>query len=154
MTWSIIIALIVIGLLFLILEILVIPGTGVVGILGFALLVFAIYSTYASKGASAGHIALSGTVVLSLVSIIISIRAKTWDKMMLKSKIDSKVNKIDVDKIHVGDEGISISRIAPMGKARFSEEYFEVTSTGDFIDQNCPLVITKIEGTKIFVKLK
>jgi membrane-bound ClpP family serine protease len=41
-----------------------------------------------------------------------------------------------------------------MGKARFNEDYFEVTSYSGYIEPNMPVVIVSIEGNKIIVKIK
>jgi membrane-bound ClpP family serine protease len=72
---------------------------------------------------------------------------------MLETEIDSKVNVPDTN-LAVGMEGQSISRLAPAGKAVFNNTTEEVFSQQDFIDENQQVVITKIEGNKIIVKLK
>ena len=41
-----------------------------------------------------------------------------------------------------------------MGKALIHGEYYEVSTTGDFIDQQTEVVITRIEHNKIIVKRK
>ena len=152
MTWSIIAVLIIIGLLLLVLEILVIPGTGIVGVLGFGCLAFAIYSTYTHFGNIAGHITVGSTALLQFIGIYLSIRSNTWKKLALKSEIKSKVNIIDEKVIHVGDTGKTISRLAPAGKARINEELFEVHTMGFFVDENTEVEVIKIDGSKVYVK--
>jgi membrane-bound ClpP family serine protease len=71
---------------------------------------------------------------------------------MLKTEIDSKVNVPDLT-ITVGMEGKTVSRLAPAGKAIFEGISEEVFSQNDFIDENQRVIITKIEGSKIIVKL-
>ncbi len=153
MSWTIIIILILVGLLFLILEVVVIPGTTVVGFVGFALMVFAVWQTYIVYGSTSGHLILGGTVLISLVGLRFALRSKTWDKVMLKSNIDSKANIIPEGSIKVGDVGTSVSRIVPTGKAIFKDEYFEVCSSGEFIDPGHEIEVVKIEHNKIFVKI-
>jgi membrane-bound ClpP family serine protease len=72
---------------------------------------------------------------------------------MLETEIDSKVNVPDKN-IVVGMEGKTISRLAPGGKAIFETSAEEVFSQQEFIDENQQVVVTKIEGNKIIVKLK
>jgi len=72
---------------------------------------------------------------------------------MLEAEIDSKVNVPDKN-ISAGMEGKTISRLAPAGKAIFGNSTEEVFSQQDFIDENQQVIITKIEGSKIIVKLK
>jgi membrane-bound ClpP family serine protease len=153
MNWTIILLLLVAGLILLLLEILVVPGTTVVGILGFALVAFGIYESYAVYGALAGHLTLAISLVISVVSIYFSLKSRTWKKAMLQDQITGKVNQLDGD-VKPGDIGKSISRLAPSGKADFEGKYMEVHSMGDFIDHQKEIVIVKIEDNKIFVKLK
>jgi membrane-bound ClpP family serine protease len=152
MSWTIIAVLIIIGLTFIVLEILVIPGQGVAGIIGLIIMAVGIWQTYAVYGTTSGHIVLGASFVASVVSLIFSLRSKTWKKMMLKSEINGRVNEIDAGKIKQGDTGKSISRLVPAGKALFGDEYFEVHTYGTFIDQNTEIEVVKIENNKIFVK--
>ena len=72
---------------------------------------------------------------------------------MLETEIDSKVNVPDTN-LTVGMEGKTISRLAPAGKAAFETGTEEVFSQHEFVDENQQIIITKIEGNKIIVKLK
>ena len=150
--WTIIIILILVGILMLLLEVLVIPGAGVAGIIGFALMVAGIWLSFSREGTQEGYITLAVTVVLNLVIILLALRSKTWKKAMLSTSIDSKVRTIDLQKIHIGDKGKTISRCAPMGKAIFNDTFYEVSSYSDFIDQEQDIEIMKISGNKIFIK--
>lgn len=154
MSWLLIAVFILLGLAFLVLELLVIPGVGFAGVVGFALISVAIWQTYAHYGAMAGHLVLAGTFFLTLATLVLSLRSKTWKKISLSDEINSKVNLVDEGKIKAGDEGITSSRLAPMGKAIINGEFYEVSSSGAFIDQQTKIVVEKIDKNKIYVKLK
>ena len=154
MTWTIIAVLIIVGFLFLLLEILVLPGTNIAGILGFVLIGIGVWQAYAVYGGTAGTITLGGTMVLSVLFLYYALKSKTWKKASLKKEITSKVNVIDTDNIKVGDQGITISRINPMGKAKINNEYFEVSSSGGFIDENTEIEVTHLNHNKITIKSK
>ena len=62
MFWLVIVILILIGLAFLLLEILVIPGTGIAGIIGFIILGIGVWQGYVYYGTIAGHWVLAGTI--------------------------------------------------------------------------------------------
>lgn len=153
MNIGLIIVLILLGLVLLILEVLVIPG-GIVGIIGCLMIIGGIVGSYVEYGIMIGNITLVATIVVCIVVIVLTLRTKTWRKLMLKTNIDSKVNEIDESKIQIGVEGVALSRLAPMGKGKFNGEVVEVSSTHGFIDVNSPIVVTGIEGNKVFVKLK
>ena len=153
MSWTVIIVLILVGLLFLLLEALVIPGTTIVGVIGFVLIAIGVWQSYAIHGAVVGNIVLLSTVLLSVVVLILALRSKTWKRIMLHTELDGKTNIVEEESVQVGDVGKTISRLAPMGKAFINNQYFEVTSTGGLIDQETEIRVVKIEGKKIFVKL-
>lgn len=154
MSLTLIVILIVAGLLFILLEILVIPGTTVVGIAGFALMVFAVWEGYHVYGNQTGHLILAATALLTVISGYLAFKSDTWNRLMLKTEISGKVNEIDTEKVHPGDAGKSVSRITPSGKALINGEFFEVHTNGDFIDHEQEIVVTQIFDNKIFVKLK
>lgn len=152
MSWTIILILIVVGLLFLILEILVVPGTTVVGIVGFILMAIGIWQTYAVYGSPEGHYVLAGSVVLTLIALALSLRSKTWNRVMLHEAIAGKTNVYEADKVKIGDVGKTVSRLVPMGKAMINDDYYEVRSSGEYIDPGTEVKVVKIEHNRIFVK--
>lgn len=154
MNWTIIIiTLIVVGVLGLVLEFLLIPG-GVVGVISGLAIIAGIVLTYCEYGTAAGNITLIITVIALLVGLFFLLRSRTWRKFELSTKIDSKVNEIDESKVKVGAVGVTVSRLAPGGKANFDGEVVEVCSSHTFIDENQEVEVLKIEGNKITVKLK
>lgn len=154
MTWTVIGVLILIGIIFIILEILVIPGVAVFGILGFIIILIGVWQTYESYGNTAGHIVLGSSLLLSILALVFSLRSKTWKKMMLNSHIDGKTNIIDEEKIKVGDAGKTTSRLSPAGKAFIGGDFYEVHTQSEFIDPGIEIIVTKIEFNKIYVKQK
>ena len=150
MSWTLIITLICIGLLFVLLEVLVLPG-GIAGIVGGGLVVVGIILAYDNFGAIAGHLTLGGTLLVSVVLVIIAVRSNTWKRLTLNKEIDSRVNEME-EKLEVGDKGKTVSRLAPMGKVDINDNFYEVYTHGEFIDQNEAIEIIKIQDNKIFVK--
>ena len=154
MSLTLIVLLIALGLLLILLEIFVIPGTSIFGIAGGVLIVFSIWQAYSIYGSNRGHIIVIATIAIITASLVIAFKTNTWRRMMLNTNVTGRVNEIEVDKLHIGDTGTAISRISPAGTAIFNDELYEVHTVGDFIDQERELIITKIEDNKIFVKQK
>lgn len=150
--WTVIVILILVGLLLMILEVFVIPGSGVVGIVGMASMIIGIWLAYARQGVEAGHITLGITFVVNIIGLGFALRSKTWKNAMLKTVNSGKVNEIKTGELKVGEVGITISRCAPMGKAEFNNTYYEVSTLSEFIDQKQEIEIIRISGNKIFVK--
>ena len=128
MSWLVILGLILVGIIFLLLEILVVPGTTVVGLIGAGMLVGAVVTAFSTFGVTAGVLTLVGSLLISVLAIVLALKSNTWRKAMLNTEIDGRVNVVEPDKILVGDEGMAITRLNPMGKALFRDEFFEVTS--------------------------
>ncbi|MBL4624854.1 MAG: hypothetical protein JKY42_06910 [Flavobacteriales bacterium] len=150
MTITGIIFLLLIGVILILLEILVIPGIGVVGIIGTFMMVLGVYFAY-QIDSFYGHISLGGSVVFSIASGFMAFRAETWDRFSLKKELKGKVNVIDERFVHVGDKGLSISKLAPAGQARINEKLFEVHSKYGMIKNNVIIEVYKVESNKIIV---
>lgn len=154
MVWLIVSSLILVGIVFLLLEILVVPGATVVGLFGVALVVAGIVVSFNNYGTETGVITILLTLVVSLISIGVALRSKTWHKAMHNSILEGRVNVVEADKVVKGDEGVSITRLNPMGKALIKDEYYEVSSKDNLIPENSPIVVVKVDGNKIIVKSK
>jgi membrane-bound ClpP family serine protease len=153
MTLTAIILFIVLGVVLILLEFLVIPGTTIAGFGGIALLGLGVYFSYDLYGADTGHWVLAGTGGFMILALIISLRAKTWKKLMLNSSIDSQMNTLEED-IKAGDTGITISRLNPMGKIMIGNEYYEAKAINEIIDPNKEIIVVKVSGGSIIVKPK
>lgn len=154
MSLTLIFLLIILGLILILLEIFVIPGTTIVGVGGAGLIVFSIYEAYTIYGSQRGHLIVLGTVVFIGATLAFAFKTGTWKRMMLNTNLNGRVNEREIDKLHIGDTGKAISRISPAGTALFDNELYEVHTKGDFIDQETELVITRLEDNKIYVKTK
>ncbi len=150
--WTVIVILILVGLLLMILEIIVIPGSGVAGIIGMASMAAGIWLAYSKQGIEAGHITLGITLAVNVVGLGFALRSKTWKRAMLKTVNSGKVNVIKTGELNVGDVGTTKSRCAPMGKAEFKSAYYEVSTLSEFIDQEKEVEIIRISGNKIYIK--
>lgn len=154
MAWLVIVSLIIFGIIFLLLEILVVPGTTLVGLVGGGLIVAAVIFAFNDHGLQAGVLTLSGSLVGSVLAIAIALKSNTWRKAMLGTELLGRVNVIEPDKVVAGDEGTTITRLNPMGKAMIKDDFYEVTSKDNLINENTPIVVVKVEGNKIIVKPK
>src|SRR5687768_11921605 len=91
--WIIIIALLTIGIGLIIVELVFIPGTTVVGLLGLIFSIVGIVISYNYFGNDVGFYILIGTLVTTLIALFYSFRSGAWTRFSLKSSMDSKVNE-------------------------------------------------------------
>ena len=142
----------VIGLSLIVVEVLVIPGSSIVGFIGFGITVGTIYMAYRFHGSQAGTIVLGGSVVISGGFLYYAIKYKVWERFSLNKEIDGHVSSNVNEKISVGLEGIAVSALKPYGKAEFDDETYEVVTHGSFVDVGTLIRIVKVESEKIFVQ--
>jgi membrane-bound ClpP family serine protease len=152
MFWFIVFGIIFLGLLFILAEILFVPG-GVLGILGLLVLLFGIYYGYANGGTTEGHIVLGTTFGITMLAIVFAIRSKSWKKISLDTDLKEKFNANSGVQLEKGMKGKAITRLNPMGKARFNTIEAEVISAAGFIDEGAEVEVYKTEGSKIYIKL-
>ncbi len=150
--WAVIAILILVGLVLLVLEILVIPGAGIAGVIGFLLMVSGVWLAYIKEGSAGGNITLLATILLNVTLIILILRSKTWKRTQLKTSVSGKVRTFENMDLKVGMHGKTISRCAPTGKAAFSDNYVEVDAGTTYLKTGTTIEIIKINGNKIFVK--
>jgi len=143
--------LIAVGILLILIELFLIPGVGVAGIIGFVLMLAGVVGAfYVNTGTGIG--VLIGTIVIGSWLLYLSFRSDTWERFSIRERIDSKANQLDTDALQVGTIGQAVSRINPMGKARFGVAYEEVITRNDYIEENMQIRIMSIEGNKIYVE--
>ena len=149
--WCIVL-LIVLGLLFLLAELLLLPGVSIGGILAMACYGGAIWYAFDSLGVVAGVWTIVAVAVISLVSLIFSLRAKTWQRFTLKQEIDSTSMPSPELELSVGATGVTVSRLSPMGKVNINGKVYEAKSADVFIAQREQVEVIGFENFSIIVR--
>ena len=152
MSVTLIIVLIVIGIALMVVEVVVLPGITISGIAGVLLIGCGVYLTFKWFGNTAGVIALVGTSILFIIFLIYALRAKTWDRLSLHSEIDGKVNVVDTYDIKTGDQGMTVSRLAPIGKILIHGKIMEGKSEFGLIDENREIEVVHVNESTVIVQ--
>jgi membrane-bound ClpP family serine protease len=100
----------------------------------------------------AGHLSLASSVASIFIALIVLLKGQTWKRVALEDKLQGKSLESMQDVLKVGERGRTISRLNPVGKALFEEHLVEVSTTGDFVDEDVDVEITKVESNRIKVK--
>jgi membrane-bound ClpP family serine protease len=151
---GLIIGLIIVGIVLILLELLVIPGTTLVGIVGIISIGLSIYLSYKQFGTTTGNYILISAVVLFIVALFFVLRSNTWKKASLDEKIDSKIAIINDSKKYIGQTALTITRLNPIGKININGEYYEAKSYYNIIEPQTEVEIINIEGNTFIVKPK
>lgn len=151
--WLSIVLLILIGLVLIYLELLFVPGTTILGLVGLGLCVVGVYLTYSTHGPETGNWVLAGAAIVSLLGLVFSFRAKSWDKFSLKTTNQGKFNENYYDGLTEEMRGIATSDLKPIGKAEINNKTYEVRSRGEHISSGSSIKIAKVSGNKIIVEI-
>lgn len=147
---GLVISLIIIGLLLMFAEILIIPGVGIAGILGVAAMAGSCVYAFLEIGQTAGVIVTAVNAVLLVVITIWVLRAKTWERLALATNIDSKAIVPEAEVVP-GTVGVTVTRLAPIGTARFGDLRLEVTAREGIIDPGVEVEVVEVDGIKVYV---
>ena len=124
---------------------------------GFSSLIFfggGIYYAFVNLGTTAGYVTIAASVVACVVGIIWFMRSKSLDRISLKTDIDSVIPTQVNDSIKVGDEGIALSRLNPMGTVLIGTVQVEGKTREDFIDEGSSVIVERVERTSVIVRKK
>ncbi len=154
MSLGLIIFLIFVGLLLFIIEFMLIPGITIAGVGGAICLLSGIVFAFVSFGTATGLLVLGATALVMVVLTILMLKSGTWNKFMLKTTIDGKVDTVGAEegRVKAGDRGVTVTRLAPGGKVLVNGEYFEAKSVDILIDPRQEIEVIRIDDNKLIVK--
>ena len=148
----IIASLIIAGLILFIVEVFLLPGVSIAGIISAACMLYANYYAFDSLGTLPGCITLAISAIGVIAITIWFMRSKTVDKLSLKKTIDYKPEPLKGLGLKAGDEGVSLTRLALIGNAEFDGNIIEVRSTGDFIEEKSRIRVNRIRDGIVLVE--
>ena len=166
--------LLIAGLALLFVEIFVIPGFGIIGASGFAILFisvllmmqnFTIPDNFIEFSALQNN--LNQVIYVFLASgILFFVTFLGLPKILKKSPLvfnqklpnqDVSKNKIENERVEeiqslLNKTGIAVSSLRPSGTIRIGENFYDALTEGDFVLENQPIKVVKVAGSVIYVE--
>ena len=152
MNFLIIIFLIILGIVLLLIEVTILPGITVAGVGSFLVLVYSVYLAFTAYGSLIGFLTLAFVLIVSPLLVYYFFKGKAGKSMVLNTVLTGVANEINSEKVKVGDIGVTIGRLAPMGKIKVNDEVVEVRSTGTFVNPGEKVRIIHIEKSMVTVE--
>ncbi|MDL2262684.1 hypothetical protein LJC11_04175 [Bacteroidales bacterium OttesenSCG-928-I21] len=147
----IIIIFLLFGIILLLAEIFLLPGISIAGIAGVLFLAGGIVYAF-TIDFSYGIYSVVFAAVALCFAIYYFMKSKTLDKLSLHTEIDGKVETFEESDIKVGDKGMTVSRLAPMGKVKINNIILEAKSSYDFIDEDVEIEVVAVNKTNVEVR--
>ena len=133
------------AVILIIAEVFLLPGITIAGIAGALFAIGGVAYAY-TIDITTGNITLGSSIVVFCGLFLWLLRSNSFSRVSLKTEIESTLMSPRDMPMRVGDVGITLSRLAPIGKARFRDNIVEAKSMGEFIDENTYVVIKSIDG--------
>ena len=157
--WAFLLFLIGIGLIAL--EIFVIPGFGIAGILGITLMLGSIFFVFdKAYDFRSAVLWLSISVILSAGLIILAVwflpETPLFRRFALSAVMDTELgyhsSSPENFQDYLGQFGTALTPLRPAGTVRIGDKRVDVVTAGDFIPQNSNVKVIEVEGSKVFVE--
>lgn len=144
--------LLLLGLLFLVAELVLLPGITIGALLTLLCDGAAVYLAFDRYDTTTGVAVLLACLALSLLVTAVALRAKTWQRFSLHSEIRSSSMRSPAEEVACGARGTTVSRLAPMGKVEIGGRLYEAKSTDVYIDPRTAVEVVGFENFSVVVK--
>lgn len=152
-----ILAILIGGLVFLFLEVTIIPGFGLAGVTGILLLIgglalsFWKLSFHMALGYALGS--FFGLLVIILWTLYVFPHTSVGKKFVLQTKpaSESQYSAVRDLSSFVGKVGVTLSDLRPSGIARIGDERVDVFSDGEFVPRNTSVKVVKERSGNLIV---
>lgn len=151
------ILLFIVGLVLLILEVFVIPGFGIAGILGLLSMFGSIFLSTPDPATAVKSlvIALIGSIVLVAVALRFAPSRRVFKKLVLEhaeTKSEGYIAAKPGLKDLKGATGIAKTVLRPSGTAVINNQFIDVVTYGEFIPAGTQIQVMDVEGMRVIVK--
>jgi membrane-bound serine protease (ClpP class) len=153
---GLVIALAILGVIGIILELHVIPGTGVAGSLGALALAVAVVLAFGTAFFYVAAQAISIAIVLTVVAFFIIVRALPQNafarRLGFRGSQGPEYVASEDHRDLVGRSGVATSFLRPAGVADVGGRRVDVLTEGDFVPAGSRVKVSRVEGSRIFVR--
>lgn len=145
------------GFLFLFMEIAIIPGFGIAGIIGLILLlsaiVFAFLKLSLNMALVATGSAILGSVLLLLWLFYIFPKTNLGKKFVLQGTSSAEEGYTAVRDLsrYVGKEGVAVSMLRPSGVAKIDGDRMDVITDCEYLEKGTRIKVIKAKAGRIIV---
>ncbi|MDP8234611.1 MAG: NfeD family protein [Candidatus Saelkia tenebricola] len=151
---------IILGLLgaifFFAMELFVIPGFGVMGVLGVILIAATTFTAYKNFGIEAGFYTILAGLLLTGLAFYYFTKKKLFKRATLQYRL-SKEDGFAIRQLlleeYMDKEGIALTTLRPIGIVKIEDERLDAVVEGSlFIKKDTKVKVTDIDGNKLVVK--
>ena len=150
MTVFIIGLLLVLGFIFLVVELFFVPGFSVPGLAGLAMIGYGIFRARIAYGTSGVLVTVAVSAVAAIILVRVALRSRTVRRIGLDYN-EKEAKAVDDYSFLVGKKGTALTTLRPSGTAFIDGNRYNVVTDGEYIEKDSHLVVSAVEGTRIIV---
>jgi membrane-bound serine protease (ClpP class) len=151
MTVALVIGLMVAGLALIAIEVFVIPGFGVIGILGIGCAIGSAYLAYAELETPYSAIAIAGGIVGAGVVFWFVPRTKVGKSMVLKTQTLGRAANPELAAL-LEREGNALTPLRPSGSVEIDDRPVDVVTDGEYVEAGTRVRVVRVEGGRVVVE--
>ena len=150
---ELVVLLLVAGLIFLAVEIFVIPGFGLVGGVGLLFLIGGSAAAWLLLGPTIGGITVAATIGLSVLLAVLAFKSRAVRKRLV---LDASLGRgggaaaADLSGL-VGAEAVAASDLRPAGIVTVDGDRLDVVSDGGFVEKGTKVRVIAVDGPRVVV---
>ena len=151
------IALILLGIGFILFEVYLIPGFNVVGIIGLLVVIFGVGYGFSETGLVGGTLFMLGAIGAIGGTFMWLWKSGAWDRFILATNLRRDENLIareSEDRArYLGEAGIAVTPLRPTGIVEIGGRRIEVMTEGEFIAAGSNVRVVAMDRRRYFVRL-
>lgn len=152
------------GIILLAVEILVLPGFGIAGVVGLGLIlgglglsIVGAGATWEMVGRAVGRVAVAFLLAIAAAVVLLRVlpRLPFGRQLVLATELPARqgyASAPEGDRRWLGKRGMTASTLRPAGIAIIDGERVDVVSEGEFIDGGQPIAVIRVGGNRVVVR--
>jgi membrane-bound serine protease (ClpP class) len=151
------IALILVGLVLILIEVYMVPGFNVIGILGIVMIIVAVGYAFNESGWTGGFLALAGSAAAVGGVFWFLYSTGAWDRFVLTAELGGSASDDQEEREqrthYLGRNGTALTPLRPSGVVEIDGTRLEVSTEGEFIAAGSEVRVVAMDRRRYFVRL-
>lgn len=146
-----VIGLMVAGLALLAIEVLVIPGFGVIGVLGGASMIGSVWVAYEQVSPAYSLAAIVAGLGASGIMFWLFPKTAAGKALVLKTAVTGKAGRAD-NVLLEGREGVVLTDLRPAGAVEIDDRSVDVVTDGRYVAKGTKVRVVQVQGARVVVE--
>lgn len=150
-----------VGLLLLALELFLIPGFGLVGLLGAGCVLGSFFWAFGWENIEISLRVITLSLLMAIViMVVLAVYVLPKTRLFSKVSLDAEINAAEGYQSHraddslIGQEGVTLTPLRPAGVIRIGDKRLDAISEGDFLEANENVKVISCNGFQLVVARK